>query len=110
MTRTPLPNRRQLVTDKIALHLRPDANPAKWLISVGPVPGPIQEIFIKGPRGDVSVLLEDAMILASLLMQSDHAIEYVAKRTVREADGRPASLIGLVLDHAVKMEKDIGPC
>ena len=101
MTRSHLPNRRETVTERV------EVRGQAYLVSVGPVPGPVREVFAKGPKGDVMALVDDGLILASVLLQSGYRLADLVGMVERGDDGEPASLTGCLLAAALKLEEEM---
>lgn len=102
MTRSRLPSRREAITERVEIAGR------TWHVTVGPVPGPIREVFAHGPKGDLAALVQDALILASVLLQSGNTLADLTRFCGSQNDGEPASLIGEVLAAASKIEEEMG--
>lgn len=104
-SRRRLPNRRETITHRVEITLRSGAAPMVYLVSIGPIPGPAREIFAKGPKGDSGQMVDDAMILASVMLQMGCSIADLLGFVERDDDGQPLSLVGKILAAAHEMEK-----
>ena len=70
----------------------------------------VREVFVDGHKigSDAEANIDDGLVLASVLLQSGHSIQELAKLVGRESivPGAPAaSLVGLVIETAAKMEE-----
>lgn len=106
-TRTKLPSRRQQVIENI------DAHGWQLTLGVGFAPdGTAREIFLDGFKSgqDIEALLDDACILASMLLQHGYSAAQLADKLGREGPQSPdqASPIGWVLARLVEIERDEG--
>ena len=106
--RRPLPNRRLKISYAV------DHGVLRWRVDFGwDHAGKVREIFV-APAGGIHNLtrpdsermreLEDAMMLASLALQSTDDVKSLARRFVREADREPLTLFERVLRLAVEIE------
>lgn len=68
--------------------------------------GRVGEIFISGGKSgtEVEANVRDTAILASLAIQHGVPITTLAAALTREFDGRPSTIIGVVLDRLVRAE------
>lgn len=64
------------------------------------------EVFIAGPKpgSPVSMILNDVAVLISVAIQTGVPIEALAKSIARDKAGKPASVVGAVLDLAERAE------
>lgn len=106
-SRRRLSNRREAITERFEIALRQGMPAQTYLVSIGPVPGPAREVFAKGPKGDSGLMIDDAMILASVMMQSGYGLADILGYVERDDDGQPLSLVGKILAAAREMEKGV---
>lgn len=106
-SRRRLPNRRETVTQCVPIAMRKGAPESDYLISIGPVPGPIREIFAKGPKGDAGMMVDDFLIVVSVMLQSGYRVADILNYVERDDDGQPLSVLGKILAAAREMEKGV---
>lgn len=107
--RTPLPNRRLQIAETIEWQGR------TWLLGIGFDPeGRAREVFLDGVKtgADYEALLDDACILASMLLQHDCAAVDIASTLGREGINpcdEAASPIGLIVQRLADVEAQNQP-
>jgi hypothetical protein len=80
-------------------------------VTIGFAPdGRVLEVFARSgrPASDVDALVDDAAVLASRLLQHGDRLADIARGLGRLPGGEPASLIGVIVDAALAMEREIG--
>src|SRR4051812_32597529 len=96
--RTRLPDRRGSETFEV------QHNGQRFAASLGCFDdGSPAEVFVTGPKSgtDLRESLHDASILVSLALQHGCALDTIARALSRDEEGKPASVIGAVVDAMV---------
>lgn len=93
-----LPNRR----DGYTLDLRHGNQNTVFAVTIGFFPGTEipAEVFISGAKAgsEIEAIARDSAVLLSLALQHGVAIDVVKHAITREADGRPQTILGRVVD------------
>lgn len=101
MTRTRMPQRRIAETSEFV------RDGSRYRMTVGRYPnGEVGEIFLSADRSDslLDVLVHDAAILVSLLLQQNVPLQRIAHSLKRDALGLASSPIGAALDRVTPPE------
>lgn len=107
MARNRLPNRRNAHT---VTRRWPLGSDSKLHVAIGPdASGRTREVFARAqrPDSDLDTVCDDAGVLLSLLLQHDVTLGEIAHSIGRTSDGRPASVIGLLVDVAGEIEREL---
>lgn len=113
--RTALPNRRPQVTERVTWQLLPEHAPTKVYVSAGfewseeHGYGLLKELFLRGAAKSGSerdFLLDDIAVLIARALQCGDSPEALAAGMGRTAEGHPTSIVGAVLDAAVKLQAE----
>jgi hypothetical protein len=109
MSRERLPARRSQLTDSSARW--PIDSGRRLHISVGlSSDGRCLEVFARGASKtgtDLDFTLDDAAIMLSRLLQHGDRLEDIARGLSRFPDGRPSSIVGVIVDKAREIEADL---
>jgi hypothetical protein len=104
--RSRLPNRRASLTATAAW----PTNGSNFVhVSVGFAPdGAIAEVFARAarPESGIDLVADDAGVLVSLLLQHGVRLRDITHSLGRLPDGNPASVVALVADTALKIERE----
>ena len=92
-----LPQRRRSDT----FELKHGGQNATFQVTVGHYPnGKVGEVFISGAKAgsEVDAVARDGAVLLSLALQFGIPLETIRHAITREADGRPSTIVGAVVD------------
>lgn len=107
MPREVLPARRELLTERM------EVSGQAFLVSVGFYPdGRPGEVFIAAPKGSqtyAAVQGSDAAVAISIALQYGVPMEVLRDAFLREEDGRPAGILGMVVDLVLALQKEAAP-
>lgn len=108
MPRQRLPNRRIAVSESF---LWPLDSGRRVHLTVGiDRESQVREIFLRGGSqvgSERDLLLDDIAVLTSILLQHVYAPAFLRQRVGSLPNGSAASLIGLALDRAAAIERDL---
>ena len=107
MPRSRLPNRRRSLTSTI---LWPVDSGALVDLSVGFDADILpREVFCRSRKtdSDVDYTADDAAVLVSLCLQSGYSLGEIAHSLGRTSDGKPASIIGALVEAAIGIDREL---
>jgi hypothetical protein len=112
--RTRLPDRRHAITERVTWGPE-GAFELEVTVGIDPATGRVSEVFIDGHKSGsaLEATMDDAAILASVLLQSGYRAADLAQRITRSdprvrPDEVATSPIGRMLQFAASIEKEIG--
>jgi hypothetical protein len=110
--RHPLPDRRHQITERIAWALYDGTWETKIYVSAGidPQTGALREVFLRGAGkvgSERDFLFDDIAVCLSRDLQHGDRLCDMAAGMGRFPDGKPASLVGAIIDTLVKIEADV---
>lgn len=97
MDRKELPSRRECTT----FDLQHGTHRTTFQVTIGYYPdGSIGEVFVSGAKAgsDIDSTARDGAILLSLALQHGAPLDVIRHAVTREADGKPSSIIGAVIE------------
>lgn len=100
MMREPLPHRRS-AESFVLEHMASSGKAMAFTVTVGRyLDGRLGEVFVTGAKvgSELEAVARDAAVILSIALQHGVPLEPLANAITREADGRPASVIGSILD------------